>query len=663
MKTLRYSLSLLALTLFTFTSVGQQYMTGLNLDPESSTGLALYESDAFGFGGELPESTSLREYAPYPGNQGSYGTCVGWAWGYCGMTTLYARQFGLKNRNVITAMAMCPYSVFNNIRGESDSGCQNGAGLVEAGEFVTGTGTKRFHLRDSDCGTTDEVDEGLMIYQADSYTMLWDWSDYTGPSDDKGGSSVVPVDKVEAAKNALADGHIVEIGMSVCASFQDGVNDQGEWIKSRDPYDNLPGGGHAMCVLGYDDNRFGGTFEVQNSWGRDWGDDGYVYISYDDFEEYVVCGAVVELDEDNEWSGAGLKKGCVFGDCDGEYSRFTFENGDMYEGMVNNGRPEGNGIYQWVGGDVYAGEFKGGLKHGAGTYYYADGTTQKGHWKDDEYREDLAYLDYSFGRVNLGDYYWEGYANGKIWMYGSYYLDYGLKIYEGKFSEAGDPDDFGLLNSREKDLLSEFKDGMHHGYNAVFYDEDWTLYQCEDDDCNEVADSVISTTIDEIPKVRELERDSIVMPDDNCAFGDCNNGYSRYTYPSGSKYDGFVVNGWRHGYGTYTFANGNDVLSYEGEYKFGKRSGVGRLIMADGSWFMGSFEDGNAEGRGVFVKKDGTVQVGFWENGVYVEMEQTNNSFKFADAEMTSHDGDAVTNVSPALEKTPRKFGAPIQLK
>ena len=83
MKILHYTLSLVGICLLAFTSLGQQYKTGLNLDPPSSSGLAIYESDAFGFGDELPDSSSLRKYAPYPGNQGSYGTCVGWAWGYC----------------------------------------------------------------------------------------------------------------------------------------------------------------------------------------------------------------------------------------------------------------------------------------------------------------------------------------------------------------------------------------------------------------------------------------------------------------------------------------------------------------------------------------------------------------------------------------------------
>ncbi|RYG10014.1 MAG: hypothetical protein EON96_17385, partial [Caulobacteraceae bacterium] len=41
-------------------------------------------------------------------------------------------------------------------------------------------------------------------------------------------------------------------------------------------------GRHAMVVVGYDDMR--GAYRVMNSWGSQWGDRGYAWVSYDRFE-------------------------------------------------------------------------------------------------------------------------------------------------------------------------------------------------------------------------------------------------------------------------------------------------------------------------------------------------------------------------------------------
>jgi len=48
-----------------------------------------------------------------------------------------------------------------------------------------------------------------------------------------------------------------------------------------DNYDDLLiHGGHAVAIVGYDDDRF----LIRNSWGTDWGDNGYAYVSSKYFE-------------------------------------------------------------------------------------------------------------------------------------------------------------------------------------------------------------------------------------------------------------------------------------------------------------------------------------------------------------------------------------------
>jgi hypothetical protein len=44
-------------------------------------------------------------------------------------------------------------------------------------------------------------------------------------------------------------------------------------------------GGHCMVIVGYDDSK--AAYKVMNSWGSDWGDGGFCWISYDTFQQLV----------------------------------------------------------------------------------------------------------------------------------------------------------------------------------------------------------------------------------------------------------------------------------------------------------------------------------------------------------------------------------------
>ena len=49
-----------------------------------------------------------------------------------------------------------------------------------------------------------------------------------------------------------------------------------------------PSGGHAMCLVGYDDGR--AAFRVRNSWGPGWGDGGDAWLPYDYATNPFWCG-------------------------------------------------------------------------------------------------------------------------------------------------------------------------------------------------------------------------------------------------------------------------------------------------------------------------------------------------------------------------------------
>lgn len=68
----------------------------------------------------------------------------------------------------------------------------------------------------------------------------------------------------------------------------------------KDPADgDRDYGGHAICVVGYDDRTQ--RIKFKNSWGKDWGQKGYGYISYNYFNKYAwsnwACKDVVVTTE------------------------------------------------------------------------------------------------------------------------------------------------------------------------------------------------------------------------------------------------------------------------------------------------------------------------------------------------------------------------------
>ncbi len=58
-------------------------------------------------------------------------------------------------------------------------------------------------------------------------------------------------------------------------------------------------GGHAVTIVGYDDNKFGGAFKIINSWSANWGDDGYFWLPYSFASQGIMSEAYVLEDAEN----------------------------------------------------------------------------------------------------------------------------------------------------------------------------------------------------------------------------------------------------------------------------------------------------------------------------------------------------------------------------
>ena len=86
----------------------------------------------------------------------------------------------------------------------------------------------------------------------------------------------------------------------------------------------------------------------------------------------------------------------------------------------------------------------------------------------------------------------------------------------------------------------------------------------------------------------------------------------RVEYDGGDVYEGEILNGKRHGHGTYTWSDGS---FYDGEWKDGKKDGNGKQSHPDGSCYDGGWKDDKMDGFGVLVYSNQSRYEGHWSEG------------------------------------------------
>lgn len=223
----------------------------------------------------LPEKVTLIDYAPARLNQGRQGSCVGWASSYAARTILHSRATGV-NPNRVT---FSPSFVYNQIA-IPNSNCQ-GAYMLDAMKTLRQVGDMPFSQFPYDERTCRARPDQSMRQSAADYRIR-------GYNRLTKGSNKYEVDML-AMKQNLSQGAPVVIGMQVGGSFMQSMRGKELWVPSRRDYSMSGFGGHAMCVIGYDDYKFGneGGFQIMNSWGSDWGKDGVGWVSYKDFKHFT----------------------------------------------------------------------------------------------------------------------------------------------------------------------------------------------------------------------------------------------------------------------------------------------------------------------------------------------------------------------------------------
>ncbi|QQS52232.1 MAG: T9SS type A sorting domain-containing protein [Bacteroidota bacterium] len=203
---------------------------------------------------------------PMVGNQASQGSCVAWASGYCCYSIMLNSKF-----NDWTIATRSPSYIFNQLTHcTQEVGCGNGCGLTvpDALTLIKEQGVcswKNMPYVEYDCFTQPNATQISDAAQNKALNF----------------GRLANKNDIAEIKSKLNYGYPIIISIPIYDSFFS------MWNKKTGVWDNNTGQSeysHAVCIIGYDDNKTDGKstgmVKVQNSWGTDGGDMGFFWIPY-----------------------------------------------------------------------------------------------------------------------------------------------------------------------------------------------------------------------------------------------------------------------------------------------------------------------------------------------------------------------------------------------
>ncbi|MCK9212185.1 MAG: hypothetical protein M0P61_15200 [Ignavibacteriaceae bacterium] len=316
----------------------QEYATGVLLDPAGYAKAPVHAPLMRGDYINLPKSVSLKKYCPTPRSQGMLGTCAGWSTAYACRTIVDA----IKNnwtQPAIDSNAYSPSFVYNQLRKEKD--CQEGIFLTDALGLLVEKGILPLNEFEYICEkeVTKENLEKANGNRLIEYRMIVDRS-YNN--------------KTTNVKKSLAENKPVVIAMDCCDSFFK----SGDLFKPDSSDYFFQGRGHGVAVVAYDDSLYGGSFQIMNSWGTNWGKDGFTWIRYSDFDffclmAFEVIGKPVVDSLTPDLSGSILFKepsaGIMKANFNGKYFEMErpYPSGTFFDLRFSNDQPAYVYVFSW----------------------------------------------------------------------------------------------------------------------------------------------------------------------------------------------------------------------------------------------------------------------------------------------------------------------------
>jgi len=239
----------------TFYPLGEKDFTS---EKEQATIFTSYEQDKLP---KLKDSVDLSGKMPPAGNQGSKGSCWAWATTYVIRSLMDKPTTFLSQGKADLSKVYSPEYVYQYYKGNQND-CNWGAISSDMLTQVLKDGAVKYsdlHYNESACNIPLSPE---MKNKAKSNALK--------------GYVVQSLNDLYSIKKVINDNQPLVLSIKIDDYFATQGN-----ITSSNPYWKNFGtklGSHAMVIVGYNDRLQ--ALKVLNSWGRDFGDNGYVWISY-----------------------------------------------------------------------------------------------------------------------------------------------------------------------------------------------------------------------------------------------------------------------------------------------------------------------------------------------------------------------------------------------
>ena len=231
----------------------------------------------------LPESIDLKKFFNDIKNQGEQGSCLAHA-----VTSVFEYILKRSSQKEFDLSEAFLYYNARMMDGNDDVSVNTDAG-------------SRYKPAMDSLSKYGIALERLCPYHEDVYTQKPSEEAYKDASTRKLITAKNVNRTIADVKSALADGFPVAVSFSLMQSFFDATDGYIPMPTddeiSNDEADNVHSH-HAMVIVGYSDKLQ--HFVLRNSWGKEWGDEGYCYVPYEYVEKESLCDfccIITEVDQ------------------------------------------------------------------------------------------------------------------------------------------------------------------------------------------------------------------------------------------------------------------------------------------------------------------------------------------------------------------------------